>query len=59
MAYTLDICNTLVQLEKTCMRTVHILAWAREKTRFATAFRAQFRILSAHAVHIGSRRSYI
>ena len=59
MAYTLDGRNALIQFEQTLMRTVHILAWDREEARFATAFRAQLRILSAHAVHIGSRCSYI
>ena len=55
MSYTLDSCNALIQFEQTLMRTVHVLAWDREQTRFATAFLAHFGILATHTVHIGGR----
>ena len=37
------------------MRTVHVSAWAWEQAGLATAFRTEFRILSAHSVHIRRR----
>jgi hypothetical protein len=59
MSDTLDSSNTLIQLEKTLMRTVHILARTWEKTRLASALRAKLRILALHAIHIRSRSTHI
>ena len=55
MSYALYICDTLVELEQTFVRTVHVSAWAWEQAGLATAFRTEFRILSAHSVHVRRR----
>ena len=55
MAYALDLCNTFIQLQKALVGSVHIFAWNREQTRFASAFRAKFLILSLHSVHVRGR----